>query len=138
MLLSFLLSGFVVIEEKKPQTLCPVMGNKINKEAFVDYHGQRVYFCCGGCDKKFLENPEKYFAQFEKENILLENVQTVCPVMGSKINRDVYTDYEGRRVYFCCSGCDKKFLENPMTYLEKMNGVAKKEEKKKTSLKEKK
>ena len=42
------------------QTLCPVMGNPINKDVFVEYQGKKVYFCCGGCDETFLENPEKY------------------------------------------------------------------------------
>jgi Cu(I)/Ag(I) efflux system membrane fusion protein len=46
-----------------PQTLCPVMGNPIDPAVFVEYRGQKVYFCCRGCDKKFLENPEKYLAK---------------------------------------------------------------------------
>jgi len=46
------------------QTTCPVMeGNKINKEYFVEYKGKKVYFCCPGCDEKFMENPEKYIAK---------------------------------------------------------------------------
>jgi Cu(I)/Ag(I) efflux system membrane fusion protein len=42
------------------QILCPVMGGPINKEFFVEYKGKKVYFCCGGCDKIFLAEPEKY------------------------------------------------------------------------------
>jgi YHS domain-containing protein len=42
------------------QTLCPVMDAPINKEYFVEYKGKMVYFCCPGCEKQFLENPEKY------------------------------------------------------------------------------
>ena len=42
------------------QTHCPVMGNPINKEVFVEYKGKKVYFCCGGCDDVFLKEPEKY------------------------------------------------------------------------------
>ncbi|MHC4166058.1 MAG: YHS domain-containing protein [Planctomycetota bacterium] len=46
------------------QTTCPVMeGNKINKQYFVEYEGKKVYFCCPGCDKKFLAAPEKYIAK---------------------------------------------------------------------------
>jgi YHS domain-containing protein len=45
------------------QTMCPVMtGNKINKQYSVEYKGKTVYFCCPGCDEKFLANPEKYVA----------------------------------------------------------------------------
>ncbi len=27
--------------------------------------------------------------------------QTVCPVRGEKIDRNIYTDYQGKRTYFC-------------------------------------
>ncbi len=52
------------------QTTCPVMeGNPINKDLFVEYKGKKVYFCCKGCEEKFLADPEKYVAklpQFEQ------------------------------------------------------------------------
>lgn len=46
--------------------------------------------------------------------------QTTCPVMGGPIDPEVYTEYEGKRVYFCCEGCDRKFLEDPEQYLDKL------------------
>ena len=45
------------------QTICPVMGNPINKELFTEYKGKKVYFCCPGCDKLFNEDPEKYLSK---------------------------------------------------------------------------
>lgn len=52
------------------QTTCPVMdGNPINKDLFVEYEGKKVYFCCKGCEEKFMADPEKYLAklpQFQK------------------------------------------------------------------------
>jgi YHS domain-containing protein len=46
------------------QTTCPVMeGNPIDKTLFVEYKGQKVYFCCKGCPEKFLADPEKYVAK---------------------------------------------------------------------------
>ena len=51
------------------QTTCPVMeGNKINKEYFVEYQGKKVYFCCAGCDEKFMADPEKYLAKLPQFN----------------------------------------------------------------------
>ena len=41
-------------EGGKAQTNCPVQGGEIDKEVFVDVDGKRVYFCCPGCDTKFL------------------------------------------------------------------------------------
>lgn len=49
-----------------------------------------------------------------------EIVQTTCPVMGGPIDPNVYTEYKGKRVYFCCKGCDKKFMENPEKYFDKL------------------
>lgn len=46
--------------------------------------------------------------------------QTICPVEGGKINKSVYTDYEGKRIYFCCSHCIDEFKKDPQKYLKKM------------------
>ncbi len=46
--------------------------------------------------------------------------QTICPVMGGKVNRDIFLDYEGNRIYFCCQSCKDTFLSDPAPYLEKM------------------
>jgi YHS domain-containing protein len=47
-------------QKNKEQIVCPIMGGAINKKYFVEYQGKKVYFCCPGCEKPFLENPEKY------------------------------------------------------------------------------
>ncbi len=56
----------------KPQTVCPVMGGKIDKNVYVDYQGQRVYFCCSSCKAAFLKEPEKYMKKLAEEKVLLE------------------------------------------------------------------
>lgn len=52
--------------------------------------------------------------------------QTHCPVMGGEINKEVFTDYNGMRIYFCCGGCDATFNADPEKYLEQMrsDGIA--------------
>jgi len=53
----------VLVSDIGKEVICPVTGEKfkITKHTkFVDYQGKRYYFCCPGCDKRFLENPEKY------------------------------------------------------------------------------
>jgi YHS domain-containing protein len=45
------------------QTTCPVTGNKIDKNIFVEYKGKKVYFCCADCKAKFEADPEKYIAK---------------------------------------------------------------------------
>lgn len=46
--------------------------------------------------------------------------QTVCPVMGGAINKDYFIVYKGKKVYFCCPGCDEQFLKNPEKYVLKL------------------
>ena len=52
--------------------------------------------------------------------------QTECPVMGGKIDKKVFVDYKGKRIYFCCQGCADEFKKDPSKYLKKMEakGVA--------------
>jgi Cu(I)/Ag(I) efflux system membrane fusion protein len=47
-------------------------------------------------------------------------LQTLCPVMGGEINKEVFADYHGLRIYFCCAGCDSTFREDPEKYLKQM------------------
>ena len=50
--------------------------------------------------------------------------QALCPVMGGKINKAIFTDYNGKRIYFCCPPCVKAFESDPEKYmkaLEKMS-----------------
>jgi len=56
----------------RAQTLCPVMGEAINRTLFVDHQSKRVYFCCGMCPPKFKADPEKYLTAMAKEGIVLE------------------------------------------------------------------
>ena len=53
--------GFAGEKGLKPQTVCPVLGGKINKDVYTDYQGQRIYFCCPACIKSF----EKYLKKLE-------------------------------------------------------------------------
>ena len=122
-LAGFVFSGIAFGEknELKPQTVCPVLGEKINKDLYIDYQAQRIYFCCTSCRETFLNDPEKYMKILADDNVLLESVQEKCPVMGGKINKDIYTDYNGRRIYFCCRSCPEIFSKDPENYLKKLN-----------------
>jgi YHS domain-containing protein len=46
--------------------------------------------------------------------------QTKCPVMGLAIDQNVYADFEGKRVYLCCSSCLEKFKADPASYVKKL------------------
>lgn len=107
-------------ESLQPQTKCPVMNEKINKLLFVEYDGKRIYVCCKECIAPVKKDPVKYIREIEAGGIKLEKTQTTCPVMGGKIDKKMYADYNGRRVYFCCSGCIPQFKSDPEKYLKKL------------------
>jgi YHS domain-containing protein len=46
--------------------------------------------------------------------------QATCPVMGGQINKEFYSDYEGKRVYFCCPACIPEFKKDPAKYIKKL------------------
>lgn len=44
-------------------TYCPVLGDEVSDEGpLLLYKGKVIGFCCKGCDKKFIKDPEKYFS----------------------------------------------------------------------------
>jgi YHS domain-containing protein len=55
--------------------------------------------------------------------------QKTCPVMGGAIDKKVYVDHEGLRVYFCCDGCQGTFKKDPAKYLKKLEELGEKPEK---------
>lgn len=46
--------------------------------------------------------------------------QTICPVMKGAINKNLFTEYKGKKVYFCCAGCKGKFEKEPEKYIAKL------------------
>jgi len=107
--------------ELKPQTVCPVMGGAIDKKYYTDIQGQRVYHCCPSCAEVLKADPDKYFKKAAAAGVQFENIQTVCPVSGESIDKDVSIYHEGRTVYFCCEHCVGTFEKDPQTYLSKLN-----------------
>jgi YHS domain-containing protein len=57
----------------RAQTKCPVLGGNIDKQVFADYKGQRIYFCCRGCDAEFKKNPEKYLQKLKEAGVTPES-----------------------------------------------------------------
>ncbi len=37
--------------------------------------------------------------------------QKVCPVMGGAIDKSIYVDKDGQRIYMCCEHCRKELTE---------------------------
>jgi YHS domain-containing protein len=46
--------------------------------------------------------------------------QTTCPVMGGAIDKAIFVEYKGKKVYFCCPACVETFKANPEKYVAKL------------------
>jgi YHS domain-containing protein len=46
--------------------------------------------------------------------------QTTCPVQGGPIDKKLYVDYKGKRIYVCCPGCIDSVKANPEKYIKKL------------------
>ncbi len=119
------------------QNTCPVMGGKINKELFVEQEGKRIYVCCAGCIDAVKKDFQKHVAELEKKGQKIETVvkteekktslseQKTCPVMeGRAINKKLYVDHNGQRIYVCCGGCIAQVQKDPekaIKYLQERN-----------------
>ncbi len=49
-----------------------------------------------------------------------KKMQQTCPVMGGKINKKLYVDHDGKRIYVCCKACIAKVKKDPETYVKKI------------------
>ncbi|MHC5109113.1 MAG: efflux RND transporter periplasmic adaptor subunit [Planctomycetota bacterium] len=70
------------VDAAQVQTICPVMGNEIDKEVFTDYLGVRVYFCCPPCIETFENSPDEYMAK------LPANMQATLKARQAKGGQD--------------------------------------------------
>jgi YHS domain-containing protein len=68
-----------------------------------------------GCEKKSEPAPGA-----ETKDVSAKIEQTTCPVMGGAINENIFTEYQGKKVYFCCPPCAEKFKANPQEYIAKL------------------
>ena len=78
----------------------------------------------GGCKKK-TEPVSPSSPNTAQETVFAVIEQTTCPVLGGAINKDIFTEYKGKKVYFCCPACKPEFEKNPEQYIAKLPLFAK-------------
>ena len=42
-----------------------------------------------------------------------ETGQKICPVCSKEVSVKVFTEYKGKKIYFCCDTCKAEFDKNP-------------------------
>ncbi len=95
------------VDGEKVKAACPM-----TKAACTMADGEKVKAACpmAACVKA---DGEKVKADCPAEKKCCETckpkaevkAQATCPVMGGAINKKLYVDHDGKRVYVCCQGC---------------------------------
>ena len=115
-----------------PMTTCVVSGEAIDGEAADEvvnyvYNNRLVRFCCKGCKKDFLKDPDAYLAKLDKAVIAQQKDKyplKECMISGEELGEmgePVDKVYGNRLVRFCCKSCIKDFEANPGEYLDKLD-----------------
>lgn len=100
--------------QQRLQATCPVMGGAVDPEIFVEQDGQKVYFCCDGCDKKFKADPTKYAPKLKESY----TTQVHCPVTGQRIDLAQSLEEKDRTVYFSSKESLAKYKADPKKYAQ--------------------
>jgi rhodanese-related sulfurtransferase len=87
-------------QSARPQTFCPVMGGKIDKNIYADVAGKRIYACCPRCVNAIKAEPEKYISKILAKGETPETRLAVCAKCG---------DIKGTET--CCSKTAAKCLK---------------------------
>lgn len=71
------------------------------------------------CSTSYAAGEHEHNEVAETEQMQIAN--TYCPVMPDmQINPEIFTDYKGKRVYFCCKNCKAAFGREPEKYLDRL------------------
>ncbi|MCG3127945.1 MAG: hypothetical protein CHACPFDD_02818 [Phycisphaerae bacterium] len=104
------------------QVTCPVTGKTINKKISVDSPHGPLCFADEDAKAKYQKEPKA----FESRLADCYSYQTQCAVMAEdEIDPTVYVEHEGRKVYFCCRNCIKKFNAEPAKYVAAVDAQVK-------------
>jgi hypothetical protein len=49
--------------------------------------------------------------------------QTACPIMGGAVNKKLFADSEGKRIYVCCPMCLPKVRKDPAKYISQLEAA---------------
>jgi YHS domain-containing protein len=57
----------------------------------------------------------------EKAGETCRKAAMTCPVSGEPANKDIFSEYKGRKVFFCCADCKAAFDKDPEKYAAKIH-----------------
>ncbi|MGQ0612678.1 MAG: hypothetical protein ACT4PV_02855 [Planctomycetaceae bacterium] len=104
---------------------CPVMGRPAKAEVFATLGSVRVRFCCARCKTGFPKEAGKHLATLGYTYLppVMDLRNKECPVMAQETvegEGEIFADFDGIRVRFCCDECIETFRKDPARYYRKM------------------
>ena len=107
----------------KTQKICPLMGGEVDRSLYVDYNGKRIFVCCTECLPEVKKDPARILEVMKEKGIDVEdtpNPQRTCPITGKPIDRRLFVDYEGKRIFLCCPACVGPVKGDPAKYVKEL------------------
>jgi Cu+-exporting ATPase len=97
--------------------ICKMEVEIATADLFSDYKGKRYYFCNQYCKDTFDGNPADYE---EVTNTVEESskvaVDPICKMDVDVATAELFSDFDGKRYYFCSPNCKQTFEANPEKY----------------------
>lgn len=100
--------------------VCGMAVDPATASASIEHEGRQYYFCCSGCLRQFIAEPESYHQLGPSDEISINDAPAVDPVCGMTVevvSPAAVFDWQGQKYYFCCQSCATKFSTNPKAYL---------------------
>ncbi|MCA9243384.1 MAG: hypothetical protein KDA32_05480 [Phycisphaerales bacterium] len=99
--------------------ICPVMDEPVDFNVKTMTDDGPVYFCCGGCIRKFEKDAAKYEKRVGEQRAALaklDRVQVVCPVSHEPVDGKTTLKTDKGEIAFCCDSCKGKYEQEPAKY----------------------
>jgi Cu+-exporting ATPase len=97
--------------------ICKMEVEIATADLFSDYKGKRYYFCNQYCKDTFDGNPADYE---EVTNTVEESskvaVDPICKMDVDVATAELFSDFDGKRYYFCSPNCKQTFDADPEKY----------------------
>jgi hypothetical protein len=75
----------------------------------------------GGCSTS--ECPVHRLLYGSKKAVQEAGPQTACPILGDAVDKKLFVDSQGKRIYVCCAACLPKVRKDPAKYISQLEAA---------------
>jgi Cu+-exporting ATPase len=98
--------------------ICKMKVDIATAELYSDFEGKRYYFCAQYCKDTFDANPHEYrdAETHEEEGVPDVAIDPICKMDVITETAKLFSDFDGKRYYFCAPYCKETFDADPEQY----------------------